>query len=106
MLFDQNQRVDWRGSAPPADTQDPYGASEDGATLTFQLGGQTVTCQQYQLTALTDAGAAAARAAMAAGLNGLGFSFAPDEIDVADLARYPLWDWPMIRTLGEEVPVP
>jgi hypothetical protein len=106
MLFDQNQRVDWRGSAPPADTQDPYGASEDGATLTFQLGGQTVTCQQYQLTALTDAGAAAARAAMAASLNGLGFSFAPDEIDVADLARYPLWDWPMIRTLGEEVPVP
>jgi hypothetical protein len=106
MLFDQNQRVDWRGSAPAADTKDPYAASADGSTLRFQLGAQTVTCQEYQLTALTDPAAAAARRGVAASLNGLGFSFAPDEIDVADLAHYPLWDWPMIRTLGEEIPVP
>jgi hypothetical protein len=103
MLFDQNQEVDWRGSVPPADKQDPYRATTDGPTLSFQLGEEKVINQDYTLTALTDEAPATARHDLVSSLNSLGFAFEPDAIDVADLAAYPLWDWPMIRTLGAEV---
>lgn len=103
MLFDQTQQITWQADPPAPDQQDPYEATADGATLSFKLGGQAVTCQDYKLTALTDSGASAARQAVVASLDTIGFTFATDGIDVADLAQYPLWDWPMIRTLGEEV---
>lgn len=103
MLFDQNQQVSGQAVVPAADRSDPYAASADGPTLRFTLGGRAVTCEGYRLTALTDSSAAAARTATVGALNGLGFAFDTGAIDVADLAQYPLWDWPMIRTLGEEV---
>jgi hypothetical protein len=103
MLFEQNQEVDWRGSAPAADRQDPYGAKPDGAELRFELGGESVTNNDYKLTALTYEAPTAARHDLVTSLNSLGFKFAPDDVDVADLAEYPFWDWPMIRTLGAEV---
>ena len=105
MLFDQNQEVDWRASVPPADRQDPYQAKPDGPKLTFQLGEESVTNNDYKLTALTDEAPTAARHDLVSSLNSLGLAFEPDDIDVADLAEYPLWDWPMIRTLGAEVAV-
>lgn len=105
MLFNQNQHVRWRPVVPEPDREDPYGATVDGSTLRFTLNGRTVVCEDYTLTALTDTAAAAVRTAVITSLNDLGFAFAPDVVDVADLARYPLWDWPMIRTLGEEVTV-
>ena len=103
MLFDQNQQVSSRTDVPAADRSDSFAASADGPNLKFTLGGAQVVCTNYQLSALTDAGASTNRKAVVAGLNDLGFAFDPEAIDVADLAAYPLWDWPMIRTLGEEV---
>jgi hypothetical protein len=104
MLFDQNQHVDWHGDVPAADVGDPYAATSDGSTLQFQLNGTTVTCTAYELTALADATVATTRQGVVADLNALGFAFDPQAIDVTTSATYPLWDWPMVGTVGEEQP--
>jgi len=102
MLFDQGLPITWRPVVPAADTSDSYNASSVGSTLTFTLAGSTVTCKDYMLTALTIDAVAESRKDIVAGLATLGLALDPDAIDVSQLATYPFWDWPMIRTLGEE----
>jgi len=102
MLFDQGLPITWRPVVPAADTSDSYNASSVGGTLTFALAGSTVTCEDYMLTALTIDAVAKSRKDIVAGLFTLGLALDPDAIDVSQLATYPLWDWPIIRTLGEE----
>lgn len=103
MLFDQNKSLSSTANPPPADTTDAYAASVSDGKLSFTLAGQQLTCTDYKLKALTDDGAARTRADIIASLNALGLSFADDAVRVDNLAAYPLWDWPMIRTLGEEI---
>jgi len=87
---------------PAADQTDSYDASIEDGTLSFTLAGEPVQCSDYQLSALTLGTVPQTRAATVAGLAKLGLALDPAAIDVADLAAYPLWDWPTIRTLGEE----
>jgi hypothetical protein len=105
MLFDQNKSLSSTANPPPADTTDAYAASVSDGNLSFTLAGQELTCTDYKLKALTDARATRTRADIVASLNALGLSFADDAVRVDNLAAYPLWDWPMIRTLGEEISV-
>jgi hypothetical protein len=104
MLFDQTQILEWTASTPAVDRGDTFDAKLEnkGTRLTFQFHGDSIHCDSFKLTALTDSTSESARKALVGGLNGLGFAFIVDAIDVKDLAQYPLWDWPMIRTLGEE----
>lgn len=102
MLFDQGQPIVWKPTVPAADRTDSYAAVTDGGTLSFTVTGQLVRCGDYLLSALTTATAAQTRSATVAGLAALGLALDHTTIDVAGLAAYPLWDWPMIRTLGEE----
>ncbi|HWF78637.1 MAG TPA: DUF6603 domain-containing protein [Caulobacteraceae bacterium] len=103
MLFDQGAPITWRPVVPAADTTDSYEADPEGGTLTFTLAGNKVTCVDYTLTALTIDTVAQARKDIVTGLASLGLPVDPNAIDVSQLARYPLWDWPAIRTLGEEL---
>lgn len=105
MLFDQSQQISWVTVPPAVDRSDTFEANVVDSTLTFTVAGASVTCTEYQLTALTKDPAATARTAVVSSLRDLGFDLTPDKIDVADLATYPLWDWPMIHSLGEEAPV-
>jgi hypothetical protein len=105
MLFNQNNDVSSLTSLPAIDRGDTFKAKAEVKdkrnTLSFTLGDKTVTSQDYKLSALTDS--TSDRSAVVGSLKDLGFDLPADRIDVADLAQYPLWDWPMIRTLGEEV---
>jgi len=102
MLFDQGLPITWRPVVPAADTSDSYDASSVGSTLSFTLAGSTVACKDYMLTALTIDAVAQSRKDIVTGLATLGLGLDPDAIDVSQLATYPFWDWPTIRTLGEE----
>lgn len=102
MLFNQGLPIIWQAVVPATDKTDSYNASANGSTLTFTLAAGPVTCKDYMLTALTLAPVAQARHDTVAGLAALGLALDPASIDVATLATYPMWDWPMICTLGEE----
>ena len=105
MLFDGTQHITWYLSTPVVAHGDKLNVhvSDDGTSLSFQVGERSLKCDGFKLTALVDDTVAAARTASVTSLNDLGFVFAPGAVDVADLAKYPLWDWPMVRNLGEEI---
>ena len=102
MLFDEGPLIDWAADVPAADTTDSYAATSQGGTLTFTLAGEHVECKDYKLSALSLESVAKTRANTIAALASLGITLDPGAVDVANLAAYPLWDWPAIQTLGEE----
>jgi hypothetical protein len=105
MLFNTQPPIAWLAVVSVPDKTDSFNAQAHGDTLQLTLNGKPATCTGYQLSVLTDATSAATRTATITGLNALGFAFAADAVDIADLAQYPLWDWPMLRTVGEERPL-
>lgn len=103
MLFNHQPALAWQARVPAADQSDNYQVKQQDATLSFTLADNRVSCTAYLLSALTLDAVATQRQQTVAALAALGLALDPAAIDVAGLAAYPLWDWPAIRTLGEEL---
>jgi hypothetical protein len=105
MMFDQSQPIEWQlSNLPVVDRNDTVKAqvTADGTSLSFTVEGRNITCKDFELAALTDSAVDQTRTAVKESLIELGLAF-DVAIDVTDLAQHPLWDWPMIRSLGEEI---
>ena len=104
LLFDTTKKMLWLLDTPTVASDDSFAAaiSEDGTVLTYTRASNVVRNLDYELADLAAPAVDATRKKMVDSLSALGFGFDSAAIDVSRLARYPLWDWPMIRVLGEE----
>ncbi|QXH58925.1 DUF6603 domain-containing protein [Pseudomonas maumuensis] len=107
LLFNTTQQVAWCLDSPRVPDSDTFAAtlSDDGTVLSYVRDTTQVRNSDYQLSDLVAPAVVTQRKAMLASLNTLGFDFDAEALDVARLARYPLWDWPTIGLLGEEADV-
>lgn len=104
LLFDTTKKMLWLLDTPTVANGDSFAAaiSEDGTVLTYTRASNVVRNLDYELADLAAPAVDATRKKMVDSLSALGFGFDSAALDVSRLARYPLWDWPMIRVLGEE----
>ncbi|KPA88149.1 MULTISPECIES: DUF6603 domain-containing protein [Pseudomonas] len=104
LLFDTTKKMLWLLDTPTIATEDNFAAtlSEQGTVLSYERAGNPVRNVDFELADLAAAAVVAERGKMVDSLNALGFSFDSAALDVSRLASFPLWDWPMIRVLGEE----
>ena len=104
LLFDTTKYRTFHFTAPEIPANDNFEPhiSEDGTILTYTRDHTQITNEELELSDLAAPAVTTKRNSMINAMNSLGFSFDTDKIDVSRLARYPLWDWPMIELLGEE----
>lgn len=104
LLFDTTKKMLWLLDTPTVATRDSFAAaiSEEGTVLTYTRATASIRNVDFELADLAAAPVEVERKKMVDSLDALGFSFDSAALDVSRLARYPLWDWPMIRVLGEE----
>ncbi|QDG55043.1 DUF6603 domain-containing protein [Pseudomonas sp. NIBRBAC000502773] len=104
LLFDTTKKMLWLLDTPSVATRDSFAAviSEEGTVLTYTRATASIRNVNFELADLAAAAVAAERKKMVDSLDSLGFNFDSAALDVSRLARYPLWDWPLIRVLGEE----
>ncbi|WP_136442385.1 DUF6603 domain-containing protein [Pacificoceanicola onchidii] len=106
MMFNMANSITWQFDAPQIAKSDNFNPvlSDGGTTLTFNVDGAPAPANHnFILSALNDAKAAQARGEMADALGDLGLDLGAKDINTDHMAAYPLWDWPMIRLLGEEI---
>ena len=114
ILFDQHQAPLLRQpEKAPGVPVAHAAATADGSTLHVRLAdGTALDCTDFRLSVLISAATVKSRAGILgalrvmdllddAGPDADGGSTSPD---LAGLAEAPLWDWPMLRSLGEEIP--
>lgn len=104
MLLDSNKNIEWTLSTPTISTDDTFNAtlSDEGRQLSYTRDSSQVTCANYELSDLTNNTVSEARNNIVSSLTDLGLAIRNTKINVSGLASYPLYDWPLIRSLGEE----
>lgn len=105
LLFDNAHNVGWFLSTPVRPKSDPHNAQVKGAKLSFDLDGKRVENVDYKLTALTRNRKVNERREEAIKqLNELDYFDFEEEVDLLGMTKFEMDDWPMIRTIGAEIP--